>query len=62
MELRIKLGFSGLFISHNLNVIHYISDRILVMQKGKIIEQGITEQVLLNPVQEYTRKLVSASV
>jgi len=62
MELRIKLGFSGLFISHNLNVIHYISDRILVMQKGKIIEQGITAQVLLNPVQEYTRKLVSASV
>jgi peptide/nickel transport system ATP-binding protein len=62
MDLRGKLGFSGLFISHNLSVIHYISDRVLVLQKGKIVEQGDTEQVFSDPQHHYTKQLVDFSL
>ncbi|MEN9963787.1 MAG: hypothetical protein RL582_882 [Bacteroidota bacterium] len=62
MDLRTKLGFSGLFISHNLSVIHYISDRVLVLQKGKIVEQGNTEQVFSDPQHHYTKQLVDFSL
>lgn len=62
MDLRGKLGFSGLFISHNLSVIHYISDRVLVLQKGKIVEQGNTEQVFSDPQHHYTKQLVDFSL
>jgi peptide/nickel transport system ATP-binding protein len=58
VELKQKIGFSALFITHNLNVVHYISDRVMVMQNGMIVEQGNTEVILRNPTEKYTRQLL----
>ena len=49
-----------LFISHDLGVMAEIADRVAVLYQGKIIEQGITEEVLYNPREKYTEKLISA--
>jgi ABC-type microcin C transport system duplicated ATPase subunit YejF len=49
-----------LFISHDLSVVRYISDRVMVMNKGLIIESGDTETLWANPQQEYTRELLKA--
>lgn len=59
-DLKAAYGFTVLFISHDLSVIRYISDRIMVMRNGKIIETGRSEDVCRNPQQEYTRKLLDA--
>lgn len=59
-ELQATLKLSYLFISHDLQVVHYISDRVMVMQAGEIVEMGDAEKVLRQPANEYTRKLVSA--
>lgn len=53
------LGLTYLFISHDLNVISYLSDRIGVMYKGEIIEEGKTSEILSSPKCEYTKKLIS---
>ena len=52
--------FTALFISHDLSVVRYISDRILVMEKGQIIERGSTTQIYENPQTAYTRKLIDS--
>lgn len=62
LQLREDLDLSYLFISHDLNVIYQISDRVLVMNEGRIVEQGIPEEVFNNPKSEYTKKLVAASL
>ncbi len=59
-ELKNNLAFTALFISHDLSVVHYISDRILVMQHGKIIEEGRANNVYANPAASYTRQLIEA--
>ena len=59
-ELQEELGLSLLFISHNLAVVRYISDEILVMRGGRVVESGETEQLLGAPTEEYTRDLLSA--
>ncbi len=59
-ELKAKLNFTSIFISHDLSVVHYISDRILVMHQGKIVEQGKADEIYFNPVNEYTRQLINA--
>ncbi len=59
-ELQAAFDLSYLFISHDLSVVHYISDRVLVMQAGKIVERGEAEKVLYHPENDYTRKLVAA--
>ncbi|HMK03493.1 MAG TPA: ABC transporter ATP-binding protein [Ferruginibacter sp.] len=59
-DLKKEFGFTAIFISHDLAVVHYIADRILVMHKGKIVEEGTAEQVYYHPKNEYTQKLVSA--
>lgn len=48
-----------LFISHDINTVRYISDRVLVMYLGKIVEEGITDEVLHNPLHPYTEALIS---
>ncbi|WP_426231681.1 oligopeptide/dipeptide ABC transporter ATP-binding protein [Pararhizobium sp. DWP3-4] len=60
-ELRAKRGMSYLFVTHDLEVVRIISDRILVMYLGKIIESGLTRQIFENPVHPYTRALLAAS-
>ena len=49
-----------LFISHDLGVMAEIADRVAVLYQGKIIEQGIMEEILYNPREKYTEKLISA--
>ena len=60
-DLQAEFQLTYLFISHDLSVVHYISDRVMVMQAGKIIETGDAEQVLKQPKEAYTRKLVDAA-
>ena len=60
LELHRDLSLSYLFISHDLNVIYQICDRVLVMKSGRIIESGDVETVFNNPAEEYTKKLLAA--
>ena len=60
-ELQREFGLTYLFISHDLSVVHYFSDRVMVMQAGKIVESGKAEQVLKNPENEYTKRLITAA-
>ncbi|MGB8455237.1 MAG: ATP-binding cassette domain-containing protein [Anaerocolumna sp.] len=59
-ELNQKLGISIIFISHNLNVVYYLCDRIAVMDKGKIIECETADKVYYEPKEEYTRHLLNS--
>ena len=62
LELRRELDLSYLFISHDLNVIYQLCDRVMVMNKGRIIETGIVDDIYDNPQQEYTKKLLAAAL
>ncbi|GAB3053263.1 hypothetical protein GCM10027079_19420 [Sediminivirga luteola] len=59
-DLQQQLGVSYLFISHDLGVIHHISDRVLVMQNGLAVEQGDADAIFSNPREPYTRKLLES--
>lgn len=59
-DLKRELQFAALFISHDLSVVQYISDRILIMKQGMIVESGATQQVYKHPQHEYTQRLLSA--
>jgi peptide/nickel transport system ATP-binding protein len=59
-DLQEALGTAYLFISHDLGVIHHVSDRVLVMQHGRIVEFGTADEVLRSPHHPYTRQLVAA--
>lgn len=59
-ELKSDFGLTYLFISHDLNVVYYMSDRIMVMNKGKIEELGEAKEVFFNPQSDYTKTLLSA--
>src|SRR5258706_10160394 len=59
-ELQDEFGLSYIFISHDLAVVKYISDRVMVMDDGEIVEIADSDQIYLNPQQEYTRKLLSS--
>ena len=59
-DLKQSLGMSYLFVSHDLNVVRLLCDRVIVMQTGKIVEQGPSEQVLGDPQNAYTRELLTA--
>ncbi|KJL24656.1 Glutathione import ATP-binding protein GsiA [Microbacterium azadirachtae] len=60
VQLQAELGFASLFISHDLAVIDAVADRIIVLQRGRIQEQGTTAQVLKDPTHAYTRELLAA--
>ncbi|WP_145145569.1 ABC transporter ATP-binding protein [Roseomonas gilardii] len=59
-DLKLRLGMSYLFVSHDLNVVRLLCDRVIVMRQGRIVEEGPVEQVLENPQAAYTRELLSA--
>ena len=59
-DLKAAHNFTSIFISHNLAVIHYISDRIMVMKSGKIIETGTAHEIIFSPQQAYTKELLNA--
>ena len=52
--------FATLFVTHDLAVVDLLADRIAVMQHGRIVEQGTKEQILRNPQDDYTKRLISA--
>ena len=60
LELQDRLKFACLFISHDLAVVDMLAHRIAVMQNGKLVEIGDKDQILKNPREEYTRRLISA--
>ena len=59
-ELKAKFNFTSIFISHDLSVIHYISDRVMVMEKGKIVETGTADEIFFAPKEIYTKELLNA--
>jgi peptide/nickel transport system ATP-binding protein len=59
-DLKKEFGFTAIFISHDLSVVRYISDRIMVMNKGKIEEIGLADRVYHHPQSAYTQKLIAS--
>lgn len=59
-DLKKEFGFTVIFISHDLSVVRYISDRILVMNNGKIEESGPADTIYFNPQSDYTKKLIAS--
>jgi len=61
LELKRKLGLTYIFISHNLAVIRHLADKVIVMQSGRIVEEGSVNEIFRHPRQEYTRLLIQAA-
>ena len=59
-ELQADFQLTYIFISHDLSVVKFLSDRILVMNQGKIVESGTSDSIYLEPKEEYTQKLIAA--
>ena len=59
-DLQQEFGLTYIFISHDLAVVKHISDRMIVMNKGKIEESGFPEDIYHNPQSAYTKKLITA--
>lgn len=59
-ELKAEFGFTYIFISHDLSVVKFMSDRMIVMNQGQIEEMGNADEIYANPKSEYTKKLISA--
>ena len=59
-DLQEELGLTYLFVAHDLSVVHHICDRILVMYRGRVVEEGLVNDVFTNPQEDYTKLLLSA--
>jgi peptide/nickel transport system ATP-binding protein len=59
-ELKEEFNFTYIFISHDLSVVKFMSDRMIVMQNGKVVELGLADEIYSNPKTEYTRDLINA--
>ena len=59
-ELQEEFNLTYIFISHDLSVVKFMSDRILVMNQGQIVERGVAQEIYRNPKEEYTRNLIAS--
>jgi len=59
-DLQDELGLAYIFISHDLAVVRFMADEVIVMKDGEVVEQADVEQILERPQQEYTRRLLGA--
>ncbi|HPI31099.1 MAG TPA: ABC transporter ATP-binding protein, partial [Bacteroidales bacterium] len=59
-ELKKEYRFSLIFISHDLSVVKYMSDRMMVMKNGKIVEYGPADEIYKNPKTDYTKNLIAS--
>jgi len=60
-KLQVEEGLSYLFITHDLSIVPAIAHEVAVMKDGKIVEQGLVEEVMENPKEDYTRKLLESA-
>ena len=60
IELKDKLNLTFLFISHDLNIVKYISNRIAILNRGIIVEEGLTDEIFENPKDDYTKLLLGS--
>jgi peptide/nickel transport system ATP-binding protein len=60
MELKSSADFSMLFVSHDLNIVRFVSDNIIVMYSGRVVEAGCSDEVFRNPLHPYTRMLIAS--
>jgi peptide/nickel transport system ATP-binding protein len=60
VDLKASFGLTYVFISHDLNVVHYISDRVLVMYLGQVVEEGPVDEIYARPAHPYTRALLAS--
>jgi ABC-type dipeptide/oligopeptide/nickel transport system ATPase component len=60
LDLKKKMGFSLLFITHNLSIAHKIADRICVMYKGRVVEEGTKEKLFSSPLHFHSKELIAA--
>ena len=60
LRLRAEFGFALLFISHDLSVVRFLCERVVVMHRGRVVEEGRTDEVFREPTQDYTRSLLAA--
>ena len=61
MDLKHELGLAMVFISHDIQTVRYISDRIIVMNSGHAVEEGPAEEIFNNPKDDYTKLLLGAA-
>ncbi len=59
MQLRNEIGMTVIFITHDIGLAYYVSDKVYIMESGKFVESGTADQVILNPTQPYTKRLIS---
>ncbi len=59
MQLRDEIGMTVIFITHDIGLAYYVSDSVYIMERGKIVESGTADEVILHPKGDYTRRLIS---
>lgn len=59
MQLRDEIGMTPIFITHDIGLAYYVSDTVYIMEKGRFVESGSADDVILNPKEEYTRRLIN---
>jgi len=59
LQLRDEIGMTIIFITHDIGLAYYVSDSVYIMEKGKLIESGTPDEVILHPKQAYTQRLIN---
>ena len=59
MQLRKEVGMTVIFITHDIGLAYYVSDSVYIMERGKFVESGSADEVILHPKEAYTQRLIS---